>query len=183
MILNLIRRNFSHIDKNVFNKLYKSLVRPHLEYAQEVWQPHLIRQSKLLEGVQRRATKLIHSIKNLTCVCHVERLSYLKLPTLKYRRLRGDLILTFNIFLNGDQEVIDKLLNPKTCTHSVQTRGHNKKLNKEYSRLDIRKHSFTQRIVNTWNNLPSNIVNAPDTHTFKRLLDDFMSCHMLLFDE
>ena len=78
MILNLIRRNFSHIDKNVFNKLYKSLVRPHLEYAQEVWQPHLIRQSKLLEGVQRRATKLIHSIKHLT---YVERLSYLKLPT------------------------------------------------------------------------------------------------------
>ena len=93
------------------------------------------------------------------------------------------MILTFNIFLNGDQEVIDKLLNPKTCTHSVQTRGHNKKLNKEYSRLDIRKHLFTQRIVNTWNNLPSNIVNAPDTHTFKRLLDDFMSCHMYLFDE
>ena len=43
---------------------------------------------------------------------------------------------------------------------------------------------FTKRIlvVNTWNNLPANIVNDP-TQTFKRLLDEFMSCHMLLFDE
>ena len=58
--------------KRRVNKLYKALVRPHLEYAQEVWQPHLKRQSKSLEAVQRRATKLIHSIKHLT---YVERLS------------------------------------------------------------------------------------------------------------
>ena len=41
MILGLIKRNFSYIDRDVFNKLYKSLVRPHLEYAQEVWQPYI----------------------------------------------------------------------------------------------------------------------------------------------
>ena len=63
MILGLIKRNFSYIDRDVFNKLYKSLVRPHLEYAQEVWQPYLKKHSILMENVQRRATKLIPESK------------------------------------------------------------------------------------------------------------------------
>ena len=117
MTLGLIKRNFSYIDKDVFNKLYKSLVRPHLEYAQEVWQPYLKRQSKLIEGVQRRATKLIPELKNLN---YEERLSHLKLPTLKYRRLRGDMILTFNLFNNGDNEVMGKLLKLHKGTNNIQ---------------------------------------------------------------
>ena len=103
-------------------------MRPHLEYAQEIWQPFLKRQSKLIEGVQRRATKLIPEIRNLT---YEERLKYLKLPTLKYRRLRGDMILTFNLFNNGDEEVMGKLLKVHRGTHDFQTRGHNRKLRKE----------------------------------------------------
>ena len=178
MMLGLIKRNFSFIDKDVFNKLYKALVRPHLEYAQEVWQPYLKRQSILIERVQRRATKLIPEIKNLT---YEERLTYLKLPTLKYRRLRGDMILTYNMFKSG--ETNDKLLKRHTLHDNFQTRGHNRKLSKEHCRLDIRKNSFSQRIVNTWNSLPSNIVQAKNTNTFKRLFDNHMSCIMLLYDE
>ena len=180
MTLGLIKRNFSYIDKDVFNKLYKSLVRPHLEYAQEVWQPYLKRQSKLIEGVQRRATKLIPELKNLN---YEERLSHLKLPTLKYRRLRGDMILTFNLFNNGDNEVMGKLLKLHKGTNNIQTRGHNKKLIKDHFRLDIRKHSFSQRITNTWNSLPAYIVNATDTNTFKNLFDKFMFRHMSICDE
>ena len=180
MTLGLIKRNFSYIDKDVFNKLYKSLVRPHLEYAQEIWQPFLKRQSKLIEGVQRRATKLIPEIRNLT---YEERLKYLKLPTLKYRRLRGDMILTFNLFNNGDEEVMGKLLKVHRGTHDFQTRGHNRKLRKEHFRIDIRKYSFSQRIINTWNSLPENIVNASDINTFKNLFDNFMYCQMSLYDD
>ena len=76
------------------NKLYKSLGRPHLEYGQEIWSPYLVKQSKLIENVQRRATNLILNIKHLK---YEERLCYLNLPNLKYRRLRGDMILTLDI--------------------------------------------------------------------------------------
>ena len=96
-MLGLIKRTFSYLDKNIFGKLYKSLVRPHLEYANAVWYPTLKRQSITMERVQRRATKLVRKCNNLS---YLERLKYLGLHSLHGRRLRGDLIQTYTIF-NG----------------------------------------------------------------------------------
>ena len=96
-VLGLIRRNFKYLDGPTFNKLYKALVRPHLEYGQTVWFPHLSRQSKLIEGVQRRATKLVPSLSELA---YHERLLILKLPSLKYRRICGDMMTVLNILFN-----------------------------------------------------------------------------------
>ena len=180
MVLGLIKRNFCYIDRDVFNKLYKSLVRPHLEYAQEVWQPYLKKHSILMEKVQRRATKLVPELKKLK---YEQRLAILNLPSLKYRRLRGDMILTFNLFNNGDEDTNCKLLKKHACRENNHTRGHNRKLSKESYSLNIREYSFSQRIVNTWNALPPYIINAKDTDTFKRLFDTHMSCHMLVYDE
>ena len=90
-ILGLIRRSFTGIGNKVLVQLYKSLVRPHLEYGNQIWNPFLKRQSRAIERVQRRATKLI---KHLSDLEYGERLEKLKLPSLKYRRIRGDLINT-----------------------------------------------------------------------------------------
>ncbi|MCP3849730.1 MAG: hypothetical protein GY694_05770, partial [Gammaproteobacteria bacterium] len=64
-VLGLIKRNFKCMNKFTLITLYKSLVRPILEYGQPVWAPFLKRQTKLIENVQRRATKLISDIKHL----------------------------------------------------------------------------------------------------------------------
>jgi len=70
-------------------------VRPHIEYqyANSVWSPFLKGNIENIEKVQKRATKLIISLKHLT---YEERLKQLKLPTLKYRRARGDMIEVYN---------------------------------------------------------------------------------------
>ena len=96
-MIGLIKRNFSFIDIFIFLKLYKALIRPHLEYGQIIWSPQYKRQSKIIENVQRRATKLIPNLKNLP---YQDRLKKLKLPTLKFRRLRGDLINVYKILTN-----------------------------------------------------------------------------------
>ena len=89
-ILGIIKRNFQHVDKDAFVLLYKALVRSHLD-ANTVWSPYKQYLIEEVEKVQKRTTKLVHERKHLP---YAERLKYLKLPTLKYRRHRGDMIET-----------------------------------------------------------------------------------------
>ncbi len=86
-----------------FVKLYTALVRPHLEYAQYVWSPHLIKHLHHIERVQMRATKLVDNMKNLD---YTER--RLNLPTLAYRRLRGDVIDLFKHFRKYNRAIVSK---------------------------------------------------------------------------
>ena len=65
-MIGLIKRTFTYLNKDILLKLYKSLVRPHLEYGNIIWYPLLKRQSKAVEKVQRRATKLLKECKNMT---------------------------------------------------------------------------------------------------------------------
>jgi len=94
--LGIIKRNFIHLDEDALVMLYKSLVISHLEYqyANSVWNPYTLGLTKDLEKVQMRATKLVISSKNLT---YKDRLKRSKLPTLKHRHIRGDMIEVYKI--------------------------------------------------------------------------------------
>ena len=92
--------------------LYKALVRSHFDYAMAVWSPHLVKYINAIEGIQRRATKMIPTLKNLA---YPERLKKLKLPTLAYRTARGDMIEVYKI-VNGRYD-------PKTTTNIMKLRG------------------------------------------------------------
>ncbi|XP_076063399.1 uncharacterized protein LOC143038265 [Oratosquilla oratoria] len=113
-IVGIIRRTFIHLDLDTFNILFISLVRPHLEYANQVWCPHLAKDTDAVENVQRRATKLVPCLKGMS---YEERLRTLELPTLTYRRSRGDLIETYKI-LSGkyDSECTEGLFRKREDT-------------------------------------------------------------------
>ena len=64
-VLGMIRIAFNHMNKKMFLNLYTALIRPLLEYCVQVWSPHLMKYKNLIEGVQRRATKLVPELKNL----------------------------------------------------------------------------------------------------------------------
>jgi hypothetical protein len=159
--LGMIKRNFTYRNRNVIISLYKSLVRPHLDYCMQVWSPYLAKDKQLLEKVQARATKLIPSLKELP---YEDRIANLNLTTLEDRRRRGDLIEVYRIMNQIDQ------INPDTMFNKAEytgTRGHSQKLAKSRSHLDIRKYFFSQRVINDWNRLPESAVSAKSTLSFK----------------
>ena len=166
-MLGIIKRNFTNLGTVSFLILYKSFVRCHLEFANSVWNPYKISIIKDLEKVQKRATKCIKGLFN---VPYVERLRRLNLPTLKYRRLRGDMIevykiLTASYFSLGSPELVRNV--------NSRTRGNSLKLLVKRSRLDIRKFSFCVRVVNIWNSLPNWVVESQSVNAFKNNFDKF----------
>ena len=147
--------------KNVFIVL----VRPHLEFANVVWSPRLIKDTKLIEGVQRRATKLVNDLQTLS---YEERLRNIDLPSLVYRRIRGDMIEVYK-YTHGFYSTIFDLLN---IAQDINTRGHTLKLFLKFCKANARQNYFSNRVVNTWNKLPSSIVNAPSLNSLKAMLDN-----------
>ena len=101
-ILGLIRRNISYnMENTLIISLYKTIVRPHLEYCIQAWRPYHKKDIYELKIVHRRATKLLPELKHL---CYERRLLERRLTTLETRRLRGDLIQVFKI-LNGYEDI------------------------------------------------------------------------------
>ena len=103
-VLGQIRRGFSCFDKDTFVRIYKTYVRPHLEYAVQSWSPWTQQDINSLEAVQKRAIRQITGIKGT----YEEKLKQLNLTTLLERRKRGDAIETFKIlkgFTNVDPSI------------------------------------------------------------------------------
>ena len=51
--------------------------------------------------------------------------------------------------------------------NNTQTRGNSLQIYKRFSRTNIRKHHFSQRVVDSWNNLPEDIITARSVNSFK----------------
>ena len=85
--------------------MYKSLVRPHLEYCVQAWRPHLVKDIALPEKVQRRATRMITECRGKS---YEKRLEMVGLITLETRRLRADLMEVFKI-LKGHEGLDERV--------------------------------------------------------------------------
>ena len=168
-ILGIIKRSFEFLDSNMITRLFKSLVRPILEYGNCIWGPHFILDQTKIEKIQRRATRLIPSLSQMS---YVDCLTSLSLPSLHYRRRRGDLITMYKIINNYFST---DLLHLFSFSNYHTTRGHQFKLFKHHSRLQCRSNFLSNRVINDWNDLPSSVVNAESLIEFKTLLDSFLS--------
>ena len=161
----IIRRSFTNLSDKIFVSLYTSLVRPSLEYGQSVWNPQLKQLCRELEDVQRRATKLLPSLKDKP---YPERLKCLGLPSLEHRRCRGDMIEVYK-YLHGMYCIRRPCFEHPPA--NLGLRGTTLKLQKNRFRLNIRGHFFSNRVISTWNSLPQSVVDAPSVNAFKNRLD------------
>ena len=164
-ILGLIVRNFKYLSPGDFIQMYKCLVRSHLEFGNSVWQPWKIGYCRELESVQKQATRCIRQCSNMA---YPDRLKYLKLPTLSYRRCRGDMIEVYKIL----NKLYDPIVAPSLDRNLFsQTRGNSYKLCMRQSRLNLHKYSFCNRVVPIWNALPEYVVQSASLNSFKNNLD------------
>ena len=166
-ILGLINRTITCKKKEIILRLYKSLVRPHLEYCIQAWRPHLVKDIEILEKVQKRATRMIKECAGKT---YEERLQIVGLTTLECRRLRADLIEVFKI-LKGFEGIEEKLFFKR---HISNTRGHSMKLYKDRVNKDILKYSFANRVIEQWNKLPEKVISASSINSFKTKIDKYL---------
>ena len=93
-VLGMIKRNIKCKNAAIFIRLYKSLVRPRLEYCIQAWSPYHKKDIEVLERIQKQATKMVYGYGDLN---YKDRLSLLELPSLEERRVRRDLIEAFKL--------------------------------------------------------------------------------------
>ena len=160
-----IARSIINRNKDVMLQLYKSMVRPHLEYCVQLWNPipqygnwGIIMQ---LEDVQRRYTRLIDGIGLLT---YRERLQKLQITTLLERRCCGDLIETFKITKNLTDYGRDLFQISRTGQHLVAPSNKRNKFQREF---------FSQRVLSYWNKLPNRVKNCDTVNGFKNNMETY----------
>jgi len=130
--LSLIGRTISFKSKDVLIRLYKTLVRPHLEYCVSAWSPYYAKDRSLLERVQHRFTRMVLGLKNLS---YEKRLEHLGLWTLEERRNHADLLEVFKMYKGLSTVPFEHLLSLSTATN---TRGHAARIAKHHCHLDLR---------------------------------------------
>ena len=95
----------------------------------------------------------------------------LKISSMRYRRMRGDLILVYKI-LHGDNQSLRDLF----MINESRIRDHNFKL-----QTTVRKHFFSIRVINNWNSLHYKVANAVSSDSFKSKLDNVWEDEIYVF--
>ena len=121
---------------------------PHLDHCIQMWSPQYRSDVDLMEHIQRRAVK---GIQGMECLSYVDRLRELGLFRLEKRKLQGDLIAAFQYLKGSNRKEEDRLL-CRVC--GDRTRRNGFRLKEGRFKLDLRKKSFTVRVVRHWNSLP-----------------------------
>lgn len=178
-VLGQLLRAFTYRDRHTFIRLYQQYVRPHLEYCVQAWSPWLQQDIDLLENVQRRAVKAVSGLSG----SYEDKLRQLNMYSLKDRRTRGDMIETFKIINRIENVEPSTFFSLSSSLHTHATRQAASVsedgsttipvdgLIRGPSRIDLRANFFSQRVVSTWNSLPTHIRNSLSVNEFKNKYD------------
>lgn len=168
-----LKKAFHYRDKKVFIDLYKTYVRPHLEYCSPAWNPWSKADADMIEGVQKRVLRMVSGLNSTS---YAEKLLEVNLQSLSDRRLKQDMCETFKIlkgFTNVESRVwFEKMENAEFRTTRLSADPNNLKV--KACRTEIRRNFFSYRVINKWNSLPSDIKNSTNIKQFKRQYDEFI---------
>ena len=166
-ILSMLKKTFISRDIEIWATLYRTYVRPHLEFAISAWRPYLKRDIQVIEKVQRRATRIPTALKDQDYNFRLDRMG---LTTLETRRNRGDIIELYKLGRGTD-----KITWVKEPNWSTQYGRKRSQLRRQIVTSCSQRHNFfLNRVANLWNALPDEIVNSTSTDILKSKLDLFL---------
>ena len=174
-VLGMMHRTMICKTKDILLKLYKSLVRPHVEYCTPVWSPCYHKDKFLIERVQHRFTRMIPGFSK---VPYCERLERLGLWSLEERRNRADIIEVFKMAKGWSAFPLESMFELSSARH---LRGHKFKLVKHRSNLEVRRQFFTERLINRWNSLDQQALDVDSVNCFKNHLQRLRNSRMGFF--
>ena len=155
----LYRRFYGNVNNHSLLELYSVLVRPHLEYAATIWDPHLIKDINKLENVQKFAIKMCLKQWDLG---YQDLLDLSQFPTLKNHRLYLKLCTLYKIMHGYFYFPLNVFL-PQVNRHSYSL----PLVHIPHARTNAFKSSFVPSSVSIWNNLPHEALIAPTITSFK----------------
>ena len=156
-----IIRSFNSTNLLLYSNLFKTYIRPLVEYNTIIWNPYLTTDIKRIESVQRRFTKMACQKTNTKFNSYQDRLNQMKLDTLEIRRTRFDLLYMYKIFNNIVDIDFNTFFHNNIAIQRYNLRGHNLKLQQpKFSGSTIRNNFFCERIIPLWNSLPNEIVES-----------------------
>lgn len=151
-------------DKDFMVTLFKSHIRPLIEFGSTVWNTGYLNDLKLLESTQRRWTKYITGLSDLS---YADRLRALNLYSVRGRLIRADLIKCWKIFHNQSSLTPHDIFTLSPITH---TRGHRFKVAKPHISIECRRRFFSIRCIDLWNSLSDEAVSCNSIPSFKKYL-------------
>ena len=164
----IYRKYYRFSDTATLLQLYRSLVRPHLDYTAPVWDPHLQHDIQLLEGVQKFACRMCSKTWKTG---YEKLLSTLQLSSLSNWRLFLKLCTIF--------KVLHRLCYfPQNVFSARETRSHVCRplmLTHLFARTNSYFYSFVPHSILQWNNLPEHVVSSSSMHSFKESLMHYLN--------
>ena len=113
-----------------------------------------------------------------------ERLKKLKLPTIAYRRIRGEMIATYKIINEKyDPEASSFLKLLSSSGNKFNRRNNSNKIVQHRFKTSLRKNSFAIRVEKVWNKLPDQVINVPSTNAFKNRLDTYWKSEEIYYSD
>ena len=169
----MVMKTFKSRIPHLYINLFKTYIRPIVEYNVSIWSPYLIKDVIKAEYIQKKFTRQICKKLNIKYNNYKDRLKILQLESLEKRRLKFDLTLAYKI-INNLIKVNNDFFKVKDFQNKYTLRRNSLYLQKpKIARTLIRQNFFSVRIINCWNKLPSNIVSATNLNLFKKRLDNF----------
>ena len=154
-ILGFLRRNLRRCPSKLKESAYIALVRSRLEYGAPVWDPHLVKDSKLLEDLQRRAARFVKGdFRSRSSVTSM--LWDLGWQDLKHRRRDLRLALLYKI-VTGHVEITPQDIGRIKADGRTRAK-HRFKFRAMGAKTNAYRHSFAVRTIGDWNSLPSSAV-------------------------